>query len=158
MPNIYDSAYDLEKAIRESTEFQNLKQAYDAVMNDESAKQMFENFRDTQMALQEKQMQGEDITEEEVEKARQVVELVQQHEDISKLMEEEQRLNLVINEISGIITKPLEELYGAPTEEQFIPDPAEHFAGFTFDSFPKVSPHRAIVRGGSRVTEKNYCF
>ncbi|HLR40522.1 MAG TPA: YlbF family regulator, partial [Virgibacillus sp.] len=65
----------------------------------------------------EKQMQGEDITEEEVEKARQVVELVQQHEDISKLMEEEQRLNLVINEISGIITKPLEELYGAPTEE-----------------------------------------
>lgn len=116
MPNIYDSAYDLEKAIRESTEFKNLKQAYEAVMNDDSAKQMFENFRDTQMALQEKQMQGEDITEEEVEKARQVVELVQQHEDISKLMEEEQRLNLVINEISGIITKPLEELYGAPTE------------------------------------------
>jgi cell fate (sporulation/competence/biofilm development) regulator YlbF (YheA/YmcA/DUF963 family) len=111
MANIYDSAYDLEKAIRESTEFQNLKVAYEAVMNDPSAKSMFENFRDTQMALQEKQMQGEDITEEEVEKARQVVELVQQHDQISKLMEEEQRLNLVINEISGIITKPLEELY-----------------------------------------------
>lgn len=116
MPNIYDSAYDLEKAIRESSEFQSLKEAYEAVMNDETAKQMFENFRDTQMALQEKQMQGEEISEEEVEKARQVVELVQQHEDISKLMEEEQRLNQVINDISGIITKPLEELYGAPAE------------------------------------------
>lgn len=116
MPNIYDSAYDLEKAIRESEEFGKLKVAYDAVMNDESAKKMFDNFRDTQMELQERQMQGQEITEEEVEQARQVVELVQQHEDISKLMEEEQRLNLVINDVSRIITKPLEELYGAPED------------------------------------------
>ncbi len=116
MPNIYDSAYDLEKAIRESEEFKNLETAYEAVMNDPSAKQMFENFRDTQMELQEKQMQGQEITEEEVEQARNVVELVQQHDDISKLMEEEQRLNLVINEVSRIITKPLEELYGTPEE------------------------------------------
>ncbi|SES69261.1 Cell fate regulator YlbF, YheA/YmcA/DUF963 family (controls sporulation, competence, biofilm development) [Oceanobacillus limi] len=116
MPNIYDSAYDLEKAIRESEEFKGLKSAFEAVMNDPSAKQMFENFRDTQMQLQEKQMQGQEITEEEVEKARSVVELVQQHEDISKLMEEEQRLNMMINEISQIITKPLEELYGSQEE------------------------------------------
>lgn len=117
MPNIYDSAYDLEKAVRESEEFKSLKDAYDAVMNDETSKQMFENFRDTQMALQEKQMQGQEITEEEVEKARQVVELVQQHEDISKLMEQEQRLNMVINDVSRIITKPLEDLYGVPESE-----------------------------------------
>ncbi|MGY0694942.1 YlbF family regulator [Virgibacillus sp. FSP13] len=118
MPNIYDSAYDLEKAIRESDEFKNLKEAYDAVMSDESAKQMFDNFRNTQMELQEKQMQGQDISEEEVEKARQVVELVQQHEDISKLMEQEQRLNMVINDVSRIITKPLEELYGDPSQQE----------------------------------------
>ena len=120
MPNIYYSAYDLEKAIRESEEFNKLKVAYEAVMNDPSAKQMFDNFRDTQMQLQEKQMQGQEITEEEVEQARKVVELVQEHADISKLMEEEQRLNLVINDVSRIITKPLEELYGTPetsTEE-----------------------------------------
>lgn len=112
MSNIYDSAYHMEKAIRESEEFEGLKEAYEAVMNNESAKRMFDNFRQTQMALQEKQMQGVDISEEEVEKARQVVELVQQHADISQLMEKEQRLNLVINDVSRIITKPLEELYG----------------------------------------------
>ncbi|MBP2076679.1 YlbF family regulator [Oceanobacillus polygoni] len=116
MPNIYDSAYELEKAIRESEEFKSLKSAYEAVMNDPSAKQMFDDFRDTQMNLQEKQMQGLEITEEEVEKARAVVEAVQEHQDIAKLMEEEQRLNLAINDISRIITKPLEELYGS-TEE-----------------------------------------
>ncbi|QKY68503.1 YlbF family regulator [Lentibacillus sp. CBA3610] len=117
MSNIYDSAYDLEKAIRSSDEFKGLKEAYDAVMADESTKKMFDNFRNTQMQLQEKQMQGQEISEEEVEEARNVVELVQQQEDISKLMEEEQRLNVVINDVSRIITKPLEELYGNPEEE-----------------------------------------
>src|SRR5690625_4589490 len=114
---MYDSAYDLEKAIRGSEEFQQLKESFEAVMNDPSAKKMFEDFRDTQMALQEKQMQGLDISQEDVEKAQQIVELVQQHKDISKLMETEQRLNLVINDISRIITKPLEELYGPSAEE-----------------------------------------
>ncbi|MBH0228694.1 YlbF family regulator [Halobacillus yeomjeoni] len=118
MANLYDNAYDLEKAIRNSEEFQGLKEAYEAVMNDEIAKKMFDDFRQTQITLQQKQMQGEEISEEEVEQARKVVETVQQHDQISKLMEEEQRLNTVINDISRIITKPLEELYGNPEEPQ----------------------------------------
>ncbi|HEX6594465.1 MAG TPA: YlbF family regulator [Bacillota bacterium] len=112
MSNMYDHSYNLEKAIRESEEFKNLEEAFETVMNDADAKKMFENFRDTQINLQEKQMQGLEITEEEVEKATQIVELVQQHKEISNLMEAEQRLNVVINDISRIITKPLEELYG----------------------------------------------
>ncbi|ELK47646.1 YlbF family regulator [Halobacillus sp. ACCC02827] len=118
MSNLYDHAYDLEKAIRNSEEFNGLKSAYEAVMNDEAAKKMFDDFRETQINLQQKQMQGQEITEEEVEQARNVVELVQQHPQISKLMEEEQRLNTVINDISRIITKPLEELYGNPEAPQ----------------------------------------
>ena len=117
MTNVHDHAYDLEKALRESNEFKALKEAYESVMNDPSSKEMFENFRDTQIEIQEKQMQGQEITQEEVEKAQQVVELVQQHPDISALMEKEQQLNVVINDISQIITKPLEELYGQQDAE-----------------------------------------
>ncbi|SDC62539.1 Cell fate regulator YlbF, YheA/YmcA/DUF963 family (controls sporulation, competence, biofilm development) [Pelagirhabdus alkalitolerans] len=113
MSAIQESAQALEQAIRNSEEFNGLKDAYDTVMNDEIAKKMFDDFRNTQLELQQKQMQGEEITEEEVEKARKVVETVQQHEQISKLMEEEQRVNDLINEISRTITKPLEELYGS---------------------------------------------
>lgn len=116
MSNIHDSAYLLEKGIRESQEFLELKNAFEAVMGDEEAKKMFDNFRDTQIELQEKQMQGIEITEEEVEKARQVVEVVQEHKDISALMEAEQKLNVIINDVSQIITKPLEELYGGSAE------------------------------------------
>ena len=113
MSNLYDQAYDFEKAVRESEEFQGLKSAYEAVMADADAKLLFEDFRDTQIALQEKQMNGEEITEEEVQKANAVVEKVQNQPLISKLMEEEYRLNTIITEVSGIITKPLEELYSA---------------------------------------------
>ncbi|MGM8214754.1 YlbF family regulator [Bacillaceae bacterium W0354] len=112
MSNIYDLAYDLEKGLRESDEFKELKTAYENVMNNPSTKKMFDDFRETQLNLQQKQMQGEEITEEEVAQAKRVVDLVQQQEDIAKLMNEEQRLNTLISDISRIITKPIEELYG----------------------------------------------
>ena len=54
--NFYDVAYDLENALRGSEEFTRLKNLYDEVNADESAKRMFENFRDVQLRLQQKQM------------------------------------------------------------------------------------------------------
>lgn len=114
MSKVQESAHILENAIRDSEEFNELKTAFNAVMNDPEAKEMFDNFRNIQLDLQEKQMQGQDITEEEIQEAQKVVELVQQHENISKLMQAEQTLNELINEVSRIITMPLEELYGNP--------------------------------------------
>jgi cell fate (sporulation/competence/biofilm development) regulator YlbF (YheA/YmcA/DUF963 family) len=116
--NTYDAAYDLEKAIRNSSEYTNLKKLYDEVNSDESARKMFESFRQIQMQLQEKQMMGQEITQEEVEHAQKTVALVQQHEKISKLMEAEQRMSMVIAELNQIIMKPLEELYGNPNQQQ----------------------------------------
>ncbi len=116
--NLYDSAYELEKAIRNSTEYTELRRLYDAVNNDPSAKNMFENFRNIQLQLQEKQMTGQEITQEEVEQAQKTVALVQQHELISKLMEAEQRMSMVIAELNKVIMKPLEELYGNPNQQQ----------------------------------------
>lgn len=115
---MYDSAYVLEKAIRESEEFKSLQEAYESVMNDPNSKAMFEEFRDVQLDLQEKQMQGMEITEAELDSARNIVNNVQQHQGIANLMEKEQRLNIIIGDISRIITKPLEELYGGFEEEE----------------------------------------
>ncbi|MBM6617781.1 YlbF family regulator [Bacillus suaedaesalsae] len=110
--NLYDVAYDLEKAVRESNEYKQLKQLYDDVNNDPSAKQLFESFRDIQLQLQQKQMSGQEISQQEIEQAQQQVMIVQQHEKISKLMEAEQRMSMVIGELNQIIMKPLEDLYG----------------------------------------------
>ncbi|QOR67390.1 YlbF family regulator [Cytobacillus suaedae] len=111
--NMYDVAYEVEKAIRESAEFKNLRNMYDEVNADESAKTMFDNFRNIQLNIQQKQMMGEDISQEEVEQAQKMVALVQQHATISKLMEAEQRMSMTITELNKIIMAPLEELYGS---------------------------------------------
>lgn len=110
--NLYDAANDLEKAIRQSDEYANLKKMYQEVYADETARKMFENFRDIQLNLQEKQMMGQEITQAEVEQAQKTVELVQQNPKISGLMTAEQRISMVIADLNKIIMKPMEELYG----------------------------------------------
>lgn len=109
--NLHDKAYDLEKAIRGSDEFQELKGLHEAVQQDDIARKMFENFRDMQVFLQQKQLMGQQITDEEVQEAQKMMENVQQHEVIGKLMESEQRMSTLITDLSQIIMKPLEELY-----------------------------------------------
>lgn len=77
---------------------------------------MFDNFRQLQMNLQQKQMTGQEIAPDEMEQAQKTVALVQQHATIAKLMEAEQRLSMVIADLNRIIMKPLEDLYGAPEQ------------------------------------------
>jgi cell fate (sporulation/competence/biofilm development) regulator YlbF (YheA/YmcA/DUF963 family) len=112
MANLYDLAYEMEKAIRNSNEYMQLKRLYDEVNRDEAARRMFDNFRQIQMDLQQKQMMGMDISQEEVEHAQKTVALVQQHHTIARLMEAEQRMSMMVADLNRIVLKPLEDLYG----------------------------------------------
>jgi cell fate (sporulation/competence/biofilm development) regulator YlbF (YheA/YmcA/DUF963 family) len=117
MANVYDVAYDLEKALRSSEDFQALKKSYDDVNNNPETKELFGKFRDIQVNLQQKQMSGQEVTQEEIEDAQKLFADVQQNEIISKLMAAEQRMSMIINDINKVITKPLEELYGPMVKE-----------------------------------------
>lgn len=108
----YEVAHELEKAVRESEQFEELQAIYQELYNDETSKKMFENFRDIQLNLQQKQMSGQPISDDEIQYAQKLVQLVQQNDKISRLMEAEQKMSLFINELNKIIMKPLEELYG----------------------------------------------
>ncbi|MBS4212238.1 MULTISPECIES: YlbF family regulator [Neobacillus] len=110
--NLYDSAYALENAIRQSDEFKQLQQAYQEVNADQAAKQLFDQFRHIQMNLQQKQMMGQNISEQEIQQAQATVGVVQQNPKIAHLMQVEQRMNNVIGELNQIVLKPLADLYG----------------------------------------------
>jgi cell fate (sporulation/competence/biofilm development) regulator YlbF (YheA/YmcA/DUF963 family) len=112
MSNTYDKAHELSRVLKESDEFKQLAELHGKVNADAQAKQMLDGFRSIQMELQQKQMQGMELTEEEIQKAQSVFELVQQHEVIGKLMEAEQRMSQLIGDLNRIIAEPLEELYG----------------------------------------------
>lgn len=111
MSNIYDTANQIEREIRELEEFAALEQAYEEVKADEAAYKLFKEFQVFQQQLQEKQMRGEEFTDEDAEKAQALATEVQTVEVINQLMQMEQAFSLKINELNRIIMTPIRDLY-----------------------------------------------
>ena len=111
MTNVQDQANALEAALRESEEFQQMKELYSKVNNNAESKQLFDEFRDIQMTLQQKQMQGEELLEEEIQKAQNSAQEIENDENIRGLMEAEQKMSELIQNLNHVIMKPIEELY-----------------------------------------------
>lgn len=65
MSNIYDSANQIEREIRELPEFKALKEAYEKVQANEEAHKLFKDFQAMQIELQEKQMSGQEFSDED---------------------------------------------------------------------------------------------
>lgn len=111
MVNVYDQANALESALRQSEEFKALESFYKAVNENEDSKKLFDKFREVQMELQLKQMQGEEMLDSDIERAQQTAQSVEEDENIKQLMEAEQKLSMLIQDLNRVIMKPIEELY-----------------------------------------------
>lgn len=108
--NLYDYANQLEQALRESEEYKAIKEAFANVKANEESKKLFDEFRETQINFQQKQMQGEEIAEEDLQKAQEQAQAIEKDENISALMNAEQKMSQVFQEINQIIVKPLDEI------------------------------------------------
>ncbi len=118
--NIYDEANRLESALRQSDEYNAVKTHFEAINHHPESKQLFDEFRNIQLTLQEKQMNGQEITEEDIASANNVAAKIEQDNNISQLMQAEQRMSQIIEDLNRIIMKPLQDLYGvndASTEQ-----------------------------------------
>lgn len=111
MINIYNEINALEGAFRKTKEFQTLQQAIVTVKTDEDATSLFKNFRDVQLKLQQKQMQGQQIEEDELQYAQKTAQLAQQNEKIANMLQAEMALSALIEEINRVLVKPIEGLY-----------------------------------------------
>lgn len=111
MANPYDQAHELAKAIQESSDFQELKNLQAEIEKEETSKRMFDDFRSMQMELSMKQMQGQEITPEEMEKANKLFETIKLNPTISKLLDAEQKFSKIMEDLNKIVMGPLQELY-----------------------------------------------
>lgn len=109
--NIYDAANQLESDLRKTDEFKNLEKAFEQLNADEEASKLFDEFRLVQQTIQQKQMMGQEITEEDAKQAQELSAKVGENETLAKLIEAEQTLGQVIEEINQIALKPLQDLY-----------------------------------------------
>ena len=109
--NIYDDLNKLEATLRKTAEFDKVQQALEDVKADEQASELFKSFRKIQLTLQEKQMQGEEISGEELEYAQKTAQLAQQNEKIMQMLQAEMGLSGLIEEVNRVLMKPVQELY-----------------------------------------------
>ncbi|WP_397539950.1 YlbF family regulator [Rummeliibacillus pycnus] len=111
MINIYNEINALEGSFRKTSEFKALEEAIASVKADADAKALFQNFRKVQLSLQEKQMKGEQIGEDELQYAQKTAQLSQQNEKIGKMLQAEMALSGLIEEINRVLVKPVQGLY-----------------------------------------------
>lgn len=111
MTNIYDEMEKFDEAFRNTAEFSALKEAIETVRQDQDARKLFVNFRDVQMKLQQKQMAGEQLTEDEILYAQKVAQLAQQNPKILAMLEAEMKLSKIIEELNRKLFSPIQEMY-----------------------------------------------
>ena len=109
--NIYDDINKLESTFRSTEEFGKLEEAVESVKADNEANELFKSFRDLQISLQQKQSQGEEISEEEMMSAQATAQAAQQNPKILAMLEAEMGLSQMIEEVNRVLIKPVQSLY-----------------------------------------------
>ncbi|QGG59729.1 YlbF family regulator [Loigolactobacillus bifermentans] len=108
---IQDTAEQLQQELRQTEEFMALQAAYGAMKQNELAFALFKNFQEMNFSLQQKQMQGQEISEDEIKKAQDLAEKIGNYPEVRTLMEKEQALSHLIDELNKTITGPVQGLY-----------------------------------------------
>lgn len=108
--NVHDKAYELAKAIKESSEYKDMKETRSKIDTDTSSKGLLEEFRKKQTELQQKMAGGEMPPQEEMEQLQKQYEALAQHSVINQLFDAERRLSIILEDVQRIIAEPLEAM------------------------------------------------
>lgn len=108
--NIYDKAYELAKALKESEEAKLLKEAKMAAEANPEAKLLLDDFRERQNFMQQKMMAGEEPSAEDMEKMSKQYEVITQNPLIGKLLESERRFAVVFEDVNRIMSDVLKAI------------------------------------------------
>lgn len=111
MSKLEEKALEVQNELRGSEAFTAFETSFKAMLADDESRKLYEGFRDFQISLNEKQSQGIEVTEAEIEESRQQFEALKENEIVNDFMANEHALNQLIHEVSTIIMKPLEEAY-----------------------------------------------
>lgn len=101
-------AQDLADAISGSSEYQKLKQARDKIEQHQAAKIMLRDFNRKQVKLQQKQMTGQPITEEDTQELTKLYEVLNINPYIRELLEAELAFHGIMSEVQEILSSAID--------------------------------------------------
>ena len=109
--NIYDTANQLERDLRELPEYQAIQESFNKIKEDTESYTLFREFTNLTADFTQRQQQGDQIQPHELEQLERLSQQMSSNELVSQLVENEQKLSLIFNDINRIIVKPLTEIY-----------------------------------------------
>ena len=110
MTNIYDLANELERGIRALPEYKTLVEKKEAIAADAEASALFKEFTDFQEDFYAKMQAGKMPTAEEQASVQELGQKVEANALLKEYLAAQQGLSVYLNDIEGIIFKPLQEL------------------------------------------------
>jgi len=108
--NVHDRAYELAKAIKESSEYKDMLEIRSKINQDASSKNLLEDFRSRQNELQQKMAAGEMPPEAEMEQLQKLYDVLALNPAIKQLFDAERRLSIVLEDVQRIIAEPLQAM------------------------------------------------
>jgi cell fate (sporulation/competence/biofilm development) regulator YlbF (YheA/YmcA/DUF963 family) len=118
----HDAAHALAKALRESPDFKELKEAQTILKADQSAVNMLTDFRKEQFEIQKQQLSGVKVSSEQEKKLEKLFEVISLNTSIKRFLQAEYRVAVLLQDVQKIIGDATEEvidpeLLALPKEE-----------------------------------------
>ena len=114
---IKEKAHELAQEIINSSEYEEMKQAEQAVMNDDEASDLMEELESVQQRIQMAQMNGQEIDQQQQKKIQNLKAKMQQNAKISDFLSAQQEFNEVMEDVNEIISDALQGKEQAPEED-----------------------------------------
>ncbi|MDK2918523.1 MAG: hypothetical protein PWQ37_1256 [Candidatus Petromonas sp.] len=101
--NVYDSAHQLAKAIKDSKEYKEYKKLDLEISKSPELKEMITDFRKRQFELQSAQIMGKKPEEEKLKKVQELFQIINKDPKAKDYFEAEMRLNQMMADVSKIL-------------------------------------------------------
>lgn len=108
--NIYDLANELERGIRQLTEYQTVVDAKEKIDTNPVSKALFDEFVAFQEELYHKMQSGQMPTDEDQKAIQSMTEKMEADTTVRDYFNAQQALSVYISDIERIVFKPLQEL------------------------------------------------
>lgn len=116
MATVINYAEELADAIVESSEFQELKEKEEIMVEDEEAKSMLDDLNAKYQQVQMMQQNGQEVSDEQKQELSMMEQKMKQNEKIAEFYEAQNHFNQLMNSVNQVITDKLQNFDEAEAE------------------------------------------
>ena len=153
--NVYDEAYSLKRAIKESEEYKQYMAIKEEVAQNEKLDKMLKDFQKQQFAIQTKQMTGMPVTEEMQKQFQDLYTIIMQDPKAAQYIQCEMRFSMMMNDVYKILGEAILTEKELREEQEREKKAKEEAAKAATEAMKKAEENAAETAGEEVKPEEN---